>query len=68
MINHSHPILLLKPTEAAKALAISERTLFTLTKEGKIPVVHIGRSVRYRLSEIEAMLDRVQQGGRSLDS
>ncbi|MCA9073677.1 MAG: helix-turn-helix domain-containing protein [Planctomycetaceae bacterium] len=44
--------LLLKPAEAAQALSISERTLFTLTKNGTIPAVRLGRSVRY---DVEAL-------------
>jgi excisionase family DNA binding protein len=59
--------LLLTRSEAAKMLAIYERTLFTLTQDGTIPSVRIGRSVRYRVAEIETALDRLQRGsgGRS---
>jgi excisionase family DNA binding protein len=39
--------LLLTAPEAAKALAISERTVWQLTKDGELPVVRLGRSVRY---------------------
>jgi excisionase family DNA binding protein len=39
--------LLLTPKEAAKALSISDRTLWALTDRGEIPVMRIGRSVRY---------------------
>ena len=38
---------LMKTKEAAAYLAISERTLWTLTQEGQIPAVRIKRSVRY---------------------
>lgn len=41
------PLLLLTPRQAAKALNISERTLFTYTKRGEIPVVYAGRCKRY---------------------
>ena len=41
------PKLLLRPPEAAEALAISDRTLWGLTKAGEIPCVRFGRSVRY---------------------
>lgn len=40
-------ILLMTSREAATALAVSERTLWTLTNRGEIPAVRIGRSVRY---------------------
>lgn len=39
--------MLMRPSEAAKALAISTKTLFNLTKEGRISCVRIGRTVRY---------------------
>jgi excisionase family DNA binding protein len=39
--------LLLTADEAAFALAISPRTLWTLTNAGQIPCVRLGRCVRY---------------------
>ena len=39
--------MLISPREAAKALSICERTLYSMTKRGEIPAVHIGRCVRY---------------------
>ena len=38
---------LLTVREAAELLRISERTLFTLTKDRQIPSVRVGRGVRY---------------------
>ncbi len=38
--------LLLRTSEAAKLLQISERKLYYLLKDGTIPSVHFGRSVR----------------------
>ena len=48
---------LLRPREAAEALCISERTLWTLTKLGEIPCVRLGRSVRYDPGDLR---DRIQ--------
>jgi len=46
--------LLLSPREAAQALAISERTLWQLTKDGKIDSIKVGtRSVRYPVASLE---------------
>ena len=45
--NRSPLQLLLRPEEAARALAISPRKLWDLTKRGEIPAVRIGRVVRY---------------------
>lgn len=39
--------LLLTPREAARLLSISTRTLWSMSDRGEIPVVRIGRSVRY---------------------
>jgi excisionase family DNA binding protein len=50
--------LLLSASDAAKALAISERTLFSLTKCGEIPCVRIGRCVRYSIQSLSAFLQR----------
>ena len=49
--------LLLKSNEAAVALAVSPRTLWTKTKAGEIPVVRIGRSVRYDPRDLQAWVD-----------
>ena len=49
--------LLLTPREAARAVAVSERTLWTLTRRGDIPCVRIGRSVRYDPRDLEAYIN-----------
>ena len=51
------PRLLWKSREAAAALCISERTLWKLTDEGKIPCVRIGRAVRYDPADIRSWID-----------
>ena len=46
--------LLLKPREAAQALAISERTLWDLGKNGEIPSITVGKkSIRYPVTGLE---------------
>jgi excisionase family DNA binding protein len=44
---------LLKPAEAAAMLAISRRLLWSLSNRGDIPVVRIGRLVRYAVPALE---------------
>lgn len=48
--------------EAAKMLGISERLLWQLTKDRRIPFVHVGgtkrKTVLYPLAELEAWLGR----------
>jgi excisionase family DNA binding protein len=48
------PILLLTPRQAAKALNICEKSLYNHTKAGTIPVVRIGRAVRYSPDDLRA--------------
>ena len=54
--------LLLKPKEAAKALAISDRKLWSLTAGREIPCVRIGRSIRYRPESLRAWLADLESG------
>ncbi len=46
--------------EAAACLGISERTLWTLTKEGKIPSINIGSSVRYPIESLKNWIEEQQ--------
>jgi excisionase family DNA binding protein len=53
--------LLLTPREAARALAIGERTLWSLTRRGEIPVVRIGRAVRYDPRDLDVYVQAQKQ-------
>lgn len=59
-------ILALRPREAAKALGISPRLLWALTKNGDIPCVRLGtgkrRTVLYPLADLQAWLSRRASG------
>ena len=44
--------VLLTSAQAAKTLAISPRTLWTLTNDGRLPCVRVGRSVRYDAADL----------------
>jgi len=52
--------LLLSTREAARALGVSTRTLWSLTfnRRPGLPHVRIGRRVMYRLSDLEAWIER----------
>ena len=55
--------LALRPREAAKALGISERMLWSLTApRGTVPAVRIGTCVLYPVAGLQAWLDRQAQG------
>jgi DNA binding domain, excisionase family len=43
--------------DAAKALSISERTLWQLTKDGKIPSVRAGKRVVYSVDALKAFVN-----------
>jgi len=53
--------MLLRPQEAAKLLAISPRKLWQLTNMGEVPVVRIGRSLRYPREELRAWISKRQR-------
>lgn len=50
--------LALRPKEAAKALGISTRTLWQLTRDGKIPCKRIGSGARRTVLYPVASLDQ----------
>jgi len=51
------PPMLLKPKEAAKALALSPRKLWALTASHQIEVVKIDRSVRYSVESLNLFIE-----------
>jgi excisionase family DNA binding protein len=50
------PELLLRPRDAARRLAISERKLWDLTARKAIRAVRIDRAVRYDVRDLEAYI------------
>ena len=56
MINTETQPRLLRVQEASKYLAISERTLWNLTKNDCIKAVRIGRAVRYDISDLDSFI------------
>ena len=55
---------LIRPKEAAAYIAVSERTLFTLTKSGNLLAVRIGASVRYCREDLDAFITRCRTNGQ----
>ena len=51
---------LLSARDAARAICVSERTLFSLTKSGQVASVRIGRAVRYDPSDLRAFVERAK--------
>ena len=53
-------IALLMPKEAAAALGISARKLWSLTASGDVPCVRIGRSVRYDAADFADFVETLK--------
>lgn len=51
------PCLAMRPREAARALGVSERTLWTWTREGSIPHVRRGALILYPVDALRRWLD-----------
>jgi excisionase family DNA binding protein len=49
--------LALRPVDAAKALGISDRTLWTWTRENLVPHVRIGNVVLYPIDDLQRWLN-----------
>ncbi|MBE3597756.1 MAG: helix-turn-helix domain-containing protein [Limnochordaceae bacterium] len=47
--------------EAARVLGINRVRLYRLIREGAIPAIRIGRSVRFRVSALRAWMDEQEQ-------
>lgn len=49
---------LIKTEEAARALGLNSKTLRSYARrgDGPLPVVRIGRTVRYRISDVNALI------------
>jgi excisionase family DNA binding protein len=50
--------LLLSPRQASRALAVGERTLWSLTKSGAIPHIRIGKLVRYSVDSLKKYIEQ----------
>lgn len=47
---------LIKSRDAAQYLCISERTLWQLSSDGKLPTVRIGRMVRFDVADLNEFI------------
>jgi excisionase family DNA binding protein len=51
---------LLTIKEFSEIVQVSEKTLYRLASQGKIPCIRIGRNVRFTVD----MIDQMRQGGK----
>jgi excisionase family DNA binding protein len=57
--------LLVTGPQAARLLAVSQRTLWGLTDRGEVPCVRIGRAVRYAVADLNAYVERLRAEARA---
>ena len=57
--------MLLTAREAAKAIAISERFLYTLTQRGEIRAVRMGRTVRYDPADLRRWIESAKKSRKT---
>ena len=48
--------------DVAKFTKLSERTIFTMTANGTLPAIRLGRSVRYRPAAVMDALRKLESG------
>ncbi len=52
-------------SEVARLLQVSQRTVYRLAQDGRIPAFKVGQAWRFRLADIEAWIDAQVQGPRT---
>lgn len=57
------PQPLLTYQDAAKQLRVTDRTIWQLVKDGKLPAVKFGRSVRIEPADLRAFIQRAKGQG-----
>jgi excisionase family DNA binding protein len=57
--------LLLTVEEAAAMLSLSRRTLWRLTKAGKLPAIRYGRAVRYAVDDLRKHLEQKRASSKT---
>ena len=60
---HDLAPLAVRPHEAARILGMSERTLWTLTKQGGLPHFKVGRLVLYSVDALRQWVNGQAKGG-----
>ena len=59
------PRLALRPKDAAKALGIGKRLLWSMTNQGLIPHVRVGKAILYPVAALEQWLaEQAAKGAR----
>jgi len=59
------PETLLNVREVADFLRVNATTIYTWARQGQLPAIKVGRSWRFRQSDLETWLDENRQGCQS---
>jgi excisionase family DNA binding protein len=62
---NSEDKLLLTVEQAAAVLSLSRRTLWRLTKDGKLPAVRYGRAVRYWIEDLKKWVEQQREASNA---
>jgi excisionase family DNA binding protein len=62
------PCLAMRPREAAKALGVSERTLWEWTNRGEVPHIRIGKAILYPVDVLRRWLDEQAATGKEVSN
>ena len=57
--------LLLRPTEAAEALGLGRAKAYQLIRDGELPSVRIGKSVRVPAAQLREWVERQAAAGKA---
>lgn len=58
-----HAPLLVDAREACRLLSLGRRSVWLLTNSGELPVVRVGRAVRYSVEGLRQWIEQRQEGG-----
>ena len=60
--NNEQESLLLTMRQAAKALQLSDRTVWSMIQRGELPCVRLGRSVRIDPADLQQFIEKAKEG------
>ena len=70
MTNRANPVepLLVNEHQVARLLSLSPRSVWSLSKNGDLPVVWIGKAKRYHIRDIEAFIEARKHAGKGAET
>lgn len=53
--------LLVNARDAARMLAVCERTIYNLVERGELSIIHIGRATRFAVADLKAWIQKASE-------